>query len=428
MNSRFKNRFWKCFAAKPRVSAFGGSSAGAVAVTTALVLPVLLGMVSLGVEVGHWYLDQREMQGAADAAAISAAAEYICHYNTPNLCNTGYQTVGVNYASLNGFTIPTQNVCLWTSNGNNCDSQQIPFTPICPPSGYVCVAVEITQNTATWLTTKASFEPGSGGKVIQAIPTPTLMARSVVAIEITTAPGHAGNGRLLALEPSGVGINFNGGGSSGGFTGTNCTLASDSSPTSLSAPNSNNSSINAYAAILDGPQSTGLSCPKNNCNFSNGVTYNTITPDPYTGRTYGTAPTAPAQQTVTLSQSGTSVTVTLPTSAPYLFKNEQVLISAKKSTQTVTITSVISPTKFTYTPSSIPTGTITFDPCPSFTPGATNSGGVDSQHMQCYTGGSTSNTTNSTNTLSSTHQCRLVAQQYLMGHRPHLPYMHLQTG
>jgi hypothetical protein len=400
MSSQFKNHFWKCFAVKPLVSAFSGSSAGAVAVMTALVLPVLLGMASLGVEVGHWYLDQREMQGAADAAAISAAADYIHQYNSGGSL-TSYQTVGVNYALTNGFTIPTTNVCLWTPGTppvSNCDSQQIPFTPTCPQiSGNttVCIAVEITQNTATWLTTKASFEPASGRKLIQAIPTPTLMARSVVAIEITTKPGHAGNGCLLALEPSGVGINFNGGGSSGGFTGTNCTLASDSSPTSLSAPSSNNSSITAYAAILDGsppPSGTGLSCPKNNCNFSHGVTYNTITPDPYTGRTYGTAPTAPAQQTVTLSQSGTTVTVTLPTSAPYLFTNEQVVISAKKSTQTVTITSVISPTKFTYT-GSAPTGSITFDPCPLFSSGATNSGGKDSQHMQCYAGSSTNGTT-----------------------------------
>jgi hypothetical protein len=388
MISQFQNRFCKC-------------TAGAVAVTTALVLPVLLGMTSLGVEVGHWYLGQREMQGAADAAAISAAAEYICQYNSDPCVGSGnYQTVGVNYALDNGYTIPTQNVCLWTTSANNCGLQQVPFIPTCPPSTstitYVCVAVEITQNTATWLSTKASYEPDPGSRsLIHRIPTPTLVARSVVAIEITTTPGHAGNGCLLALEPSGVGINFNGGGSSGGFTGPNCTLASDSSPTSLSGPTGNNTSVNAYAAILDGsgPPGTGLSCLKNNCNFSHGVTYNTITPDPYSGRTYGTAPTAPGQQTVTVSQSGTTVTVTLPTAASYLFKNEQVVISAKKSTQTVTITSVISPTKFTYTSASLPSGTITFDPCPAFTSGATNSGGVDAQHMQCYTGGTTSGTT-----------------------------------
>jgi uncharacterized membrane protein len=124
-----------------------------------MVIPLLLGVTSLGVEVGHWYLGQRAMQGAADAAALSAAAEYICQYN--NTCSGNYQTVGVNYASLNGFTIPTQNVCVSTSAGNNCGSQQIPFIPTCPTASgntsYVCVAVEITQNTAAWLTTKASF-------------------------------------------------------------------------------------------------------------------------------------------------------------------------------------------------------------------------------------------------------------------------------
>src|SRR6516165_6571873 len=41
-----KKQFWKC-------------SAGAVAVVTALVLPVSLGFTSLGIEVGHWYLGQR---------------------------------------------------------------------------------------------------------------------------------------------------------------------------------------------------------------------------------------------------------------------------------------------------------------------------------------------------------------------------------
>jgi Flp pilus assembly protein TadG len=197
MISQFKNRLWKC-------------SAGAVAVTTALVLPVLLGMASLGVEVGHWYLGQREMQGAADAAAISAAAQYIKDYPTnPN--STTYQTVGVNYASINGFTIPTANVCLVTSSGNNCstvlslDSRAL----ICanPP----CVVVEITQNTATWLTTKLSFEPGK--RVIEAIPTPTLLARAIVSAKSQTQTTTSkGTDCILALanDPAAVLVHGNG--------------------------------------------------------------------------------------------------------------------------------------------------------------------------------------------------------------------------
>src|SRR5437762_3828115 len=93
---------------------------GAVAVTTAIVFPILLGVTSLGVEVGHWYLVQREMQGAADAAAISASAQYIADRIAGNAASTVYQTVGQNYAGLNGFTIPVVNTCLITANGDNC--------------------------------------------------------------------------------------------------------------------------------------------------------------------------------------------------------------------------------------------------------------------------------------------------------------------
>src|SRR5215813_15670766 len=95
-------------------------SAGAVAVMTALTLPVLLGFTSLGVEVGHWYLVQREMQGAADASAISAASQWIADQIAGDTASTTYQTVGQSFALHNGFAIPTANVCLVTSSGDNC--------------------------------------------------------------------------------------------------------------------------------------------------------------------------------------------------------------------------------------------------------------------------------------------------------------------
>src|SRR5438105_10532914 len=98
------------------------SAEGAVAVTTAIVLPILLGFSALGVEVGHWYLVQRQMQGAADAAAISAAAQYIADQVAGNTSATTYQQTGQHYASLNGFTIPTSNVCLVTGAGDNCST------------------------------------------------------------------------------------------------------------------------------------------------------------------------------------------------------------------------------------------------------------------------------------------------------------------
>src|SRR5258708_160275 len=126
---------------------------GAVAVITALMLPPLLGFTSLGVEVGHWYLSQRQMQGAADAAAISAAAQYIADYrDNPN--STAYQTVGQSYAALNGFTIPTADVCLMKVDGtDNCSSVLAldGRTIVC--NSRPCIVVEVTQSRLRWLTT-----------------------------------------------------------------------------------------------------------------------------------------------------------------------------------------------------------------------------------------------------------------------------------
>src|SRR5215471_11609811 len=172
-------------------------SAGAVAVVTALVIPVLLGFTSLGVEVGHWYLGQREMQGTADAAALSAAAQLIADNGT----GTTYQTVGVSYASYNGFTIPTANVCLVTSSGDNCGTVRSldARTILCDTSKYKCIVVENAQNTANWLTTKASLEPGVGS-LVRSIPAPTLLARATVSLyQGTKHIPAAGNDCILAL-------------------------------------------------------------------------------------------------------------------------------------------------------------------------------------------------------------------------------------
>src|SRR3546814_13161443 len=50
-----------------------GDQRGAIAVITALALPVLLGFAALGVDVAGWYAQARAIQTAADAAALSAA-------------------------------------------------------------------------------------------------------------------------------------------------------------------------------------------------------------------------------------------------------------------------------------------------------------------------------------------------------------------
>ncbi len=48
---------------------FLSDNQGAVAVITALVVPMLLGFAGLAIEVNYWYLEKRRLQEAADSGA-----------------------------------------------------------------------------------------------------------------------------------------------------------------------------------------------------------------------------------------------------------------------------------------------------------------------------------------------------------------------
>jgi Flp pilus assembly protein TadG len=240
-------------------------SGGVVAVLTAMVLPVLLGFVSLGAEVGHWYLAQRQMQGAADAAAISAAAQYIADYNAGNVASLTYQMVGANYALLNGFATPNANVCLVTSAGDNCSTvRALDARPIVCAHNP-CVVVEITQNTLTWLSTQQSLEPVTGhvGRV-QAIPTPTLKARAIVSAQSTTTTTTTnGTDCILALANSTSAVVVHG---NGDLT-ANCGVSVDGgrdqnvgTPVGGITFNGGHAKINVSALTISGPPSSTV-CP-----------------------------------------------------------------------------------------------------------------------------------------------------------------------
>ena len=90
--------------------------ASAWVVTVAMV--PLLGMVSLGTEVGSWYVTRRHAQNAADAAAIAGATALVV--NDP----TGPVTAGQAFANSNGFV-----------TGGGCPSTAIPVRTSALPLG-----------------------------------------------------------------------------------------------------------------------------------------------------------------------------------------------------------------------------------------------------------------------------------------------------
>jgi len=87
---------------------------GAIAVMFALMLPVIVGFVGLGVDIGVWYMERRTIQTAADAAAVSAMYEKNAGESssvvtaaattdaTKNGYDTGTDTLTVNNPPLSG--------------------------------------------------------------------------------------------------------------------------------------------------------------------------------------------------------------------------------------------------------------------------------------------------------------------------------------
>ena len=66
---------WRRLFPSPVPARLADDRGGVIIVMFALMLPILLGFMGLGIEVALWYSNKRDMQGAADAAAIAAAYE-----------------------------------------------------------------------------------------------------------------------------------------------------------------------------------------------------------------------------------------------------------------------------------------------------------------------------------------------------------------
>jgi hypothetical protein len=139
-----------------------------VVVLVAILLPVVVGVMALALDGGLLYLQRRQAQSIADAAALAGAYQI---YNGSNFSVA--QSTAVAMGAQNGITIPSSSV---TS----------------PQSGYVSVSVTSSQPkcfSALW---------GSGTMSV---------AASAVARGITTPYSTAA---ILVLDPSGSSVTLSG--------------------------------------------------------------------------------------------------------------------------------------------------------------------------------------------------------------------------
>ena len=174
---------------------------GALAVMLALMLPIMLGFVGLGVEVGFWYKSRRDLQSVADAAAIGGAYEVKDGFTSTTITATA-----TTEATRNGLD---------TASG-----ETIAVNYQYPTSGSYtgddnAVEVLITRPiTLMFSRVVAAFY--GGGTVGTSV---TANARAVATLSTI------GEACVLALDTSGTGIDVGG---SATITFDNCQSASNS--------------------------------------------------------------------------------------------------------------------------------------------------------------------------------------------------------
>jgi len=83
---------------------------GQALVVTALVVPIMVGCIALAVDMGVLYHEKRDLQIAADAAAIAGAVDYLYNGSDPSA-----KTAAAAASSVNGFTDGTNGVTVTTS-------------------------------------------------------------------------------------------------------------------------------------------------------------------------------------------------------------------------------------------------------------------------------------------------------------------------
>jgi Flp pilus assembly protein TadG len=147
-----------------RITRFARDKRANVAMMFGLMLPVLVGGLGMGMESAYWYVDQRQMQNASDAAAIAASSDGTSNYAA--VASSVAATYGyVNGA--NGATVTSTNSAPCPAGGSNCYrvnisyKQQLYLLPIIGFSGDTTVGGKAAQTLRSASTATAGTTPRS---------------------------------------------------------------------------------------------------------------------------------------------------------------------------------------------------------------------------------------------------------------------------
>jgi Flp pilus assembly protein TadG len=256
---------------------------GAVAVATAILLPVLIGLAGIGIEIGLWFAVQRQNQSAADAAAISAALEYTAQIESGVTTNpTAAATTTANCNLFSTSSSSSNAVCPLPSGASNtitlypCYGFTVGVSSSCDTSSsngtLNAVQAVLTQplNTAF-----ANF--------VTAIWGPNVNTVNVTTTAIAAFPPPTNTACILALDPSAASAVLV---DNASLTNTSCWVAANSS--SGSALNCNNCTIAGPTTVVGG-DAVSNNNPGGGLQGSPNRTYASATADPYANVAVGNA-------------------------------------------------------------------------------------------------------------------------------------------
>jgi Putative Flp pilus-assembly TadE/G-like len=259
---------------------------GVVVAMFAVMFPVVLAIVALGVETGLWFSVKRHDQAVADVAAISGATELMNF-------QTGYGTCGSGSGAAVAIACPAA-ASIAKSNGfdfgdstNSGSSLTYPYTGSPCPSGAECVQV-ILEHQQGLLT---------AGYFLSSL---TIGNEAIAAIEdspkqpcATAFGGNSKNTGLILTGTSSISMK-------------DCLLATNS--TSVDSVQVNgNAGLDLYSIYSAGGISFGNNCANNNCTLTYPPSvYQPKIKDPYARVTVQQSP-------ADLSSFPTSLVTTWPT-------------------------------------------------------------------------------------------------------------------
>ena len=161
-----------------------GDQSGATAIIIGLTSMVLLGFTALGTEAGYWYFTHRNLQNAADSAAMSAVAALENIANPDAAHKTAATAEARATAARYGFT---------DAQGGVSVAVNIP-----PTAGHYTTdpnAVEVVISEPQTLFLTAAIKVGGQ---------PLFAANPTQRVRAVANPGTNGNGCVVTLDRSAV--------------------------------------------------------------------------------------------------------------------------------------------------------------------------------------------------------------------------------